>query len=83
MSKISQKVTYSQFKQAKVKWDTLGGNIIDIPKEKTKYKPKIWVQSQLITEYLIERDRILYKMFPNSRDEILSKYGKTRPNGDV
>jgi len=74
MSKTSSKITYQQFKRAKVTWS--GYDVVDVPKEPVKRVIKKWVQPQFITDYLIERDRILWKMFPDSRLEIEMRYNR-------
>lgn len=35
-----------------------------------KAKPKPWIEPEWIKEYKLNRDRVLWKMFPESRKEI-------------
>ena len=58
----------------KVKWSSLGGDIVDLPKERSKSKPKPWEQPQFITDYFLARDRILWKQYPDSRKEIEERH---------
>lgn len=58
-----------------LKWDALGGNIVQIPKEKRKVVVKVWYDT-FTRDYWLRRDRVIYKMFENSRLEILERYGK-------
>jgi hypothetical protein len=57
-------------KQQTLKWSALGGYIeqIDLPKPKRTIKP--YTESPFITDYRLHRDRVLWKMFPESRREI-------------
>lgn len=47
-----------------------------IGETKSKSKPKPYVQSELITNYFRERDRILYKLYPYLREQLTEKYEK-------
>lgn len=60
----------------KVRWSSLGGDILDIPKEKSKYVPKVYVEPEWLTEYLLKRDRVLWLKFPGSRKEIEQRHPK-------
>ena len=39
-------------------------------------KPKPYIQSQVITDYILARDRVFYKMFDYLREELLERYKK-------
>lgn len=42
-----------------------------------KSKPKPYIQSQLITDYILARDRVLFKICDeNTKQQLLEKYGK-------
>lgn len=74
---LKQKISYSQFKQAKVKWTSLGGDIEDIKAEKKPTKPKAMTQLNIewIENYWRLRDRVIFKMSDdNTKQEILQRY---------
>lgn len=71
---IKQKISYATFKQAKVKWSGLGGDIIDVKPDKVKSKPKPYVEAQWLTDYKRERDRLIWKDHLGSREEIELHY---------
>lgn len=68
------KPTYAQFAKEKVKWSLFEGKVIDVPKPKTNYKPKIipeelflsmvrkrdmlWISEGKFVEFLKERHKI-------------------------
>lgn len=56
----------------KVKWD--GYDIVDIKQPVRTVIKKVWIEDERITKYRLDRDRILYKMFPDSREEILDQH---------
>ena len=53
-----------------LKWDGLGGNIVQIPQPKVRRVVKEYIKPQWLIDYILKRDRILWKMFPGSRLEI-------------
>lgn len=53
-----------------LKWDGLGGNIVQILQPKKTVVKKEYVKPQWMVDYILKRDRILWKMFPGSRLEI-------------
>lgn len=46
-----------------------------VPEVKKRYKPKEYIKG-FIEEYIKERDRVLWKMYPYLRDELKEKYAK-------
>lgn len=56
--------------KSKVKWASLGGAIEDIKEAKKKYTPKPVITPQWLIDYIIARDRALWRLFPGSRGEI-------------
>ena len=71
---LKQKISYATFKQAKVKWSGLGGDVIDVKSEKVKSKPKPYIEAQWLTDYKVARDRLIWKDHPDSRNEIELHY---------
>lgn len=51
------KPTYAQFAKEKVKWSTLEHRIIDVPKPKSNYVPKI-IPEELFLSMVRERDML-------------------------
>lgn len=76
---LKQKISYSQFKQAKVKWTSLGGDIEDVKAEKKPTKPKAMTALNIewIENYWRLRDRVIFKMADDTtKQEILQRYAK-------
>lgn len=45
-----------------------------VPEVKKHYKPKELIQTDFITGYFKDRDRVLYKLYPYLRDELKERY---------
>lgn len=53
------------------------GDAVNNPSIKSKAKPKKFVQKQSITDYILERDRVLYRIADEETKQALKeKYGK-------
>lgn len=77
---LKQKISYSQFKQAKVKWSSLGGDVEDVKSEKKPTKPKSISQLNIawIEKYWLVRDRVIFKIADEkTKQEILERYKVT------
>lgn len=57
---LKSKITYSQFAKQKVRWASLGGEVLDVPKEKSTYKPKP-IDNTWCEPYWLLRDRVIFK----------------------
>lgn len=45
-----------------------------VPEVKKRYKPKELIQTDFITGYFKARDRVLWRLYPESRKQIEERY---------
>lgn len=53
----------------------LDGNIVQHELQFKKAPPRKWVEPKWLKEYKLERDRLIWKLHPESRKEIEEYYG--------
>lgn len=53
------------------------GGSVEYKTVKSRAKPKPWIQSEYVTNYIIERDRVIWKTCDQeTKEKLKEKYGK-------